>query len=53
VSDGSVNELIGARGAIEERKGRMTVEFCVQHERMFASLQRLCGNSFPAASQLV
>ena len=26
----------------------MTVEFCVQHERMFASLRSLCGNSFPA-----
>ena len=44
-----VNELIGARGAVKEGKGRMTVEFCVQHERMFASLRSLCGNSFPAS----
>ena len=47
VSDGGVNELIGARGAVKERKGRMTVEFCVQHERMFASLRKLCGILFP------
>ena len=49
VSDGGVNELTGARGAIKEREGRMTVEFCVQHERMFASFQRLCGILFPPA----